>query len=88
MSIPHTGRLAARINGIDCTFDGNTWKSSDSRLAARLNSVMAGLAVTHLSIFEVATNALEHAGLTSAAEILSWEPDSWPPDSLPDGAID
>jgi hypothetical protein len=89
MSYPHTGKLTARIRGLECTFDGDVWATPDATLTAQLNAATDNAAKTHHTIHELATKILRQQGLLADAEILSWENNTWRgDDQLPPGAID
>ena len=88
MSLPHTGRLSAEVDGIQCTFDGDVWEAAgDPRLSVALDRATAGVPKTHRTIVEVAQAAMAAAGFASRSRILSWEIGDWG-EELPDGAID
>ncbi len=77
MSIPHTGKLTASVNGIDCSFDGDTWLTSDSELTKLLNEVTENSPKTHFSIRELAEHVLNKTSLLAQSKILSSESDKW-----------
>jgi hypothetical protein len=87
MSVPHTGKLEARIKGHLCQFNGNVWTTPDPELTALLNAARHGSPVTHYSIDELARCILHKADLEPVSEILWFKGDSWTPE-LPPGAID
>lgn len=87
MSIPHTGRLIAEIEGQRCEFDGDTWRTASVALAALLNRETARTVKQHFSIKEVAERVLADTGLSARARIMEWHNDTWP-DELPPGAVD
>jgi hypothetical protein len=87
MSVPHTGRLTAQIDGLRATFNGERWFVSDSNIEALLNSATFSSPKTHFDIKSLAEHVLTKAGLKARARILEWKADEWP-DDLPDGVID
>ena len=50
MSVPHTGKLEARIKGHRCHFNGNEWTTPDPELTAFLNEETENSPRTHYSI--------------------------------------
>lgn len=87
MSVPHTGKLKARIKGQLCHFNGNVWTTPDPELTALLNEETQHSPKMHYSIDSLARNILHHTGLESVSEVLWFKGDSWKTE-LPPGAID
>lgn len=87
MSLPHTGRLVAMVDGRPCQFNGDIWQSADADLARSLNSVMDRIPRTHWTIDEIAREALRDCHLLERTTIISVEVDAWN-EELPEGAID
>jgi len=77
MSAPHTGKLKAIVNGIDCRFDGNEWTTADTELTMRLNDATDSSPKMHFTIYELAEHVLRKSGLFAASRILSAESDRW-----------
>jgi hypothetical protein len=75
LSIPHTGRLVAEIDGQRCTFDGNHWKCPLAELAAMLNEATITQPKQHYSVEGVAKGVFYHLGLESRARILEFQLD-------------
>lgn len=87
MSIPHTGKLTAIVNGDICQFDGNRWVTPKPHLTAALNDATESSPNTHYSIQEIAENAFHKVGLLKVSKMVSVESDAWKT-HLPDDAID
>ena len=87
MSIPHTGRLVAEIDGRRCTFDGDVWKGPTPELEAQLNEATIDAPKQHYSIRTRADYVFYILRLTDHARILEAVADAWP-NELPPGAID
>jgi hypothetical protein len=87
MSIPHTGRLHAEIDGMTCLFDGDSWNTPDPALTSSLDAITAGTLKHHYGIREVAERVIAEAGLKDRAIIVDCQNDQWAED-LPPGAVD
>lgn len=87
MSVPHTGRIEAEIQGRRCSFDGDAWSAADSSLAETLNLVTEMVPKTHYTIQEIAEAVFRRAGLAGSARIISARNDNWT-EELPEGAVD
>ena len=87
MSLPHTGKLEAIVNGVPCQFNGNVWTTPDAELTKLLNGMMEYVVKHHATIDEIAKSVFRAARLEASARILHYESDVWPGD-LPDGAVD
>jgi hypothetical protein len=87
MSIPHTGKLKAEVDGSLCEFDGDCWITPRADLTARLNDATRSAPKTHYSIHELAEHVLSKAGLLKTAKILAVRSDAWPK-QLPADAIE
>ena len=87
MSVPHTGKLTATVNGDTCHFDGDRWTTPKPHLTAALNDATDSSPKTHASIQEIAENVLHKVGLLKNSTIVSIESDSWPY-PIPNDAID
>lgn len=87
MSIPHTGKLNAIVNGISCQFDGDKWITTDIELSARLNSATDSSPKTHYTIHELAEHILQKTGLFTSSVILFSESDKWD-STIPEDAVD
>ena len=87
MSIPHTGKLTATVNGDTCQFDGDRWTTPKPQLTAALNDATDSSPKTHFSIQEIAENVLHKAGLLKNSKIVSVESDAWA-NPIPDDAVD
>lgn len=90
MSIPHTGKLGARIGNDLYRFNGDTWSGPDREVVEQLNEATAEAPVSHMSIRDRAEYVLRSLNwLGRRAEIQDWAADEWGADEdLPDGAID
>jgi hypothetical protein len=86
MSVPHTGRLIAEIDGRRCEFDGDLWVTPSPALSDLLNFATDHAPKTHYTIKEVAQHVFAAAGLQRAT-IIEWKSDDWP-EELPPGALD
>ena len=87
MSIPHTGKLIATVNGDTCHFDGDRWITPKPHLTAALNDATESSPKTHYSIQEVAENVFHKVGLLKVSKIVSVKFDVWN-NPIPDDAID
>lgn len=87
MSIPHTGKLEAIVNGHRCSFDGDSWITPEADLTAVLNDATKTSPKTHFSILERARHVLNKTALLPYTQILSVEFDQWKTE-IPDDAID
>jgi hypothetical protein len=85
VSLPHTGKLNARIDGGEYRFDGAAWDGPDPDLVSSLNKITARAPKQHFNVRELAGYVLCSASV--AGEILTWEADQWK-EELPPGAVD
>lgn len=87
MSVPHTGKIVAQIDGRRCTFNGDTWSSDDRLLADALNQATRFVPKMHHTIQEIFAAVIRRARLTGSARIISAANDEWT-EPLPEGAVD
>lgn len=89
MSVPHTGRLVAIVEGQRCMFDGNRWISPGLPTAVPelLNQATETAPTTHFDIHQLARHVLRKAGFEGRYTILEWQSDTWG-DELPPEAVD
>jgi hypothetical protein len=85
MSMPHTGKLTARIHGEDYQFNGDVWTGPDAALVATLNELADAEPKTHITIDQLAKKIFRRANIQGG--VISFEVHQWS-DDLPDGAID
>ncbi len=74
MSVPHTGKLRALVNGIACEFNGETWATSDARLLAGLNAATASSPKQHFDILGLAEHVARKLELVF--QLIDWTPDA------------
>lgn len=87
MSVPHTGRLTARIDGQEYQFNGDRWTGPAGQLLEDLQWARNRTPVHHLDIREVATAVARTLELGDRFQIVTAAGDSHPED-LPPGDLD
>jgi len=88
MSVPHTGRLIARIYEHRCEFDGNRWTTPSQLISNLLNEATDTAPKTHSDIRELAEHVLKKVGMWDASgrlsAIIEWHGDTWDEELGPD----
>ena len=91
MSLPHTGKVIARVDSTILTFDGNVWAGDDNVVVDFLNRHTPNFQGTHFTVEEAARKVLKRLlspkMLNLEFEILYAESDTWK-NELPPGFID
>src|SRR5690349_54403 len=86
MSVRHTGRIEAIVNGQRCQFNGMTWITPDPELTKLLNGATQ-LVLKGPTSYETARAVFQSIGVESTARILRFMEGS-PETRLPDDATD
>lgn len=75
MSVPHTGKLTAEIDGVTYFFNGDDWTGPSSPLIARLNAFTEIAPKHHFDIKSLAESIFQRAGI--AGNVITWQGDTW-----------
>jgi hypothetical protein len=86
MSVPHTGRLIAIVEGLECRFDGDHWETPSRVITRALNEATESSPKTHFDIRDLAVHVLTKLGFTFTIE--SWSGDEWEQDDAPEGTVE